>query len=102
MGECIPSDRELSSPRRESAEWESAGGGRLSSEIQALLRVMWSGRMSLVIPQGFLHALWSAVPSFRGYRQQDAQEFLWYAFYHCWGPDPPLTKRPSFHIQIEA
>jgi ubiquitin C-terminal hydrolase len=37
---------------------------------------MWSGKLSLVIPQGFLDAVWRRVPSFKGYHQQDAQEFL--------------------------
>lgn len=33
---------------------------------------------AVVTPGTLLNTLWQAVPSFRGYCQQDAQEFLWY------------------------
>ena len=42
-----------------------------------LLRVMWSGKSSLVSPCGLLKAVWHDIPFFKGYSQQDAQEFLW-------------------------
>lgn len=37
---------------------------------------MWSGRWSLVSPFAMLHSVWNLIPAFRGYDQQDAQEFL--------------------------
>ncbi|MGH0192348.1 UNVERIFIED_CONTAM: hypothetical protein FKN15_015949 [Acipenser sinensis] len=37
---------------------------------------MWSGRWALVSPFAMLHSVWNLIPAFRGYDQQDAQEFL--------------------------
>ncbi|KPP65973.1 ubiquitin carboxyl-terminal hydrolase 49-like [Scleropages formosus] len=48
----------------------------LCHELHTLFRVMWSGRWSLVSPFAMLHSVWNLIPSFRGYNQQDAQEFL--------------------------
>nr|XP_054757759.1 ubiquitin carboxyl-terminal hydrolase 44-like [Lytechinus pictus] len=48
----------------------------LCHELHMLLRVMWSGKWAIVSPHGFLSSVWRLIPSFRGYAQQDAQEFL--------------------------
>lgn len=48
----------------------------LCHELHTLFRVMWSGRCSLVSPFAMLHSVWNLIPAFRGYDQQDAQEFL--------------------------
>ncbi|PIK50165.1 putative ubiquitin carboxyl-terminal hydrolase 44-like [Apostichopus japonicus] len=48
----------------------------LCHELHMLLRVMWSGKWAIVSPHGILSAAWQLIPSFRGYCQQDAQEFL--------------------------
>jgi ubiquitin carboxyl-terminal hydrolase 44/49 len=37
---------------------------------------MWSGKWAVVTPHAVLNAVWRLVPAFRGYSQQDAQEFL--------------------------
>uniref|UniRef100_A0A1X7UZS1 ubiquitinyl hydrolase 1 n=1 Tax=Amphimedon queenslandica TaxID=400682 RepID=A0A1X7UZS1_AMPQE len=50
----------------------------LTEEIHGLMRVMWSGKWAVVTPHTVLSAIWTHIPSFRGYCQQDAQEFLWY------------------------
>ena len=50
----------------------------LTQEIHGLMRVMWSGKWAVVTPHTVLSAVWTHIPSFRGYCQQDAQEFLWY------------------------
>ncbi|EHB10833.1 Ubiquitin carboxyl-terminal hydrolase 49 [Heterocephalus glaber] len=44
--------------------------------VSLTFRVMWSGRWALVSPFAMLHSVWSLIPAFRGYDQQDAQEFL--------------------------
>ena len=49
----------------------------LSHELYALFRVMWSGKWALVSPHAMLNAVWRMIPFFKGYAQQDAQEFLW-------------------------
>jgi len=48
----------------------------LSSELSALLRVMWSGKWAVVSPHQMLSAVWTKMPFFKGYTQHDAQEFL--------------------------
>lgn len=48
----------------------------LSHELNSLLQIMWSGKMTLVSPHKMLYAVWNLIPFFRGYSQQDAQEFL--------------------------
>lgn len=40
------------------------------------MRVMWSGKWAVVTPHTVLNAIWQLIPSFHGYTQQDAQEFL--------------------------
>jgi len=51
----------------------------LLHELHSLLRVMWSGKMTTVIsPHSMLYTVWNNIPFFRGYSQQDAQEFLSY------------------------
>ncbi|XP_012942043.1 ubiquitin carboxyl-terminal hydrolase 44-B [Aplysia californica] len=48
----------------------------LCQELHGLLRVLWSGKWAQVSPHGFLHAVWRAIPMFKGHSQHDAQEFL--------------------------
>ncbi|XP_077450274.1 ubiquitin carboxyl-terminal hydrolase 44 [Stigmatopora argus] len=48
----------------------------LCHELRTLFRVMWSGKWALVSPFAMLHSVWQLIPAFRGYAQQDAQEFL--------------------------
>ncbi|XP_074758819.1 ubiquitin carboxyl-terminal hydrolase 44 isoform X3 [Athene noctua] len=44
--------------------------------MNSILQVMWSGKWALVSPFAMLHSVWRLIPAFRGYAQQDAQEFL--------------------------
>ncbi|KAG7496831.1 ubiquitin carboxyl-terminal hydrolase 44 [Solea senegalensis] len=48
----------------------------LCHELHTLFQVMWSGKWALVSPFAMLHSVWQLIPTFRGYAQQDAQEFL--------------------------
>uniref|UniRef100_A0A8C4S237 Ubiquitin carboxyl-terminal hydrolase n=1 Tax=Erpetoichthys calabaricus TaxID=27687 RepID=A0A8C4S237_ERPCA len=48
----------------------------LCHELHTLFQVMWSGKWALVSPFAMLHSVWKLIPAFRGYSQQDAQEFL--------------------------
>ncbi|XP_060068229.1 ubiquitin carboxyl-terminal hydrolase 44-like [Ylistrum balloti] len=48
----------------------------LHQELNGLFRVLWSGRWAQVSPHALLQAVWLAIPTFKGYAQQDAQEFL--------------------------
>ena len=50
----------------------------ISEELHALFRVLWSGRWAIVSPHKMLDAVWGIIPFFKGYAQQDAQEFLWW------------------------
>jgi ubiquitin carboxyl-terminal hydrolase 44/49 len=70
------------------------------------MRVMWSGKWAVVTPHAVLNAVWRLVPAFRGYSQQDAQEFLCEALEVlqselrlwpevCLGQPPPSIILPS-------
>ncbi|MBN3299677.1 UBP44 hydrolase, partial [Amia calva] len=48
----------------------------LCHELHTLFQVMWSGKWALVSPFAMLNSVWQLIPAFRGYAQQDAQEFL--------------------------
>lgn len=62
---------ELIQPREPSSPYSS-----LCHELHILFQVMWSGEWALVSPFAMLHSVWRLIPAFRGYAQQDAQEFL--------------------------
>eukprot|EP01117_Protostelium_nocturnum_P007170 TRINITY_DN2571_c0_g6_i2.p1 TRINITY_DN2571_c0_g6~~TRINITY_DN2571_c0_g6_i2.p1 ORF type:complete len:505 (-),score=160.84 TRINITY_DN2571_c0_g6_i2:19-1533(-) len=48
----------------------------VAMQLHALLRVLWSGKLAVVSPYAILDAIWTFVPKFRNYQQQDAEEFL--------------------------
>lgn len=48
----------------------------LYEALHALLRVLWSGKRAVVSPHGLLTDVWLSMPGFKGYKQQDAQEFF--------------------------
>ena len=48
----------------------------ICEELHKLLRVIWSGKYSVVTPFNLLDAIWKCSPQFRGYFQQDSQEFF--------------------------
>uniref|UniRef100_A0A8C8SXF6 Ubiquitin carboxyl-terminal hydrolase n=1 Tax=Pelusios castaneus TaxID=367368 RepID=A0A8C8SXF6_9SAUR len=62
---------ELIQPREPSSKHIS-----LCHELHTLFQIMWSGKWALVSPFAMLHSVWRLIPAFRGYAQQDAQEFL--------------------------
>ncbi|XP_011845707.1 PREDICTED: ubiquitin carboxyl-terminal hydrolase 44 [Mandrillus leucophaeus] len=62
---------ELIQPREPTSQYLS-----LCHELHTLFQVMWSGKWALVSPFAMLHSVWRLIPAFRGYAQQDAQEFL--------------------------
>ncbi|GAA29115.2 ubiquitin carboxyl-terminal hydrolase 44/49, partial [Clonorchis sinensis] len=45
-------------------------------ELYSILRLLWSGQRTVVSPSNLLYSIWTALPAFKGYRQQDAEEFL--------------------------
>ncbi|XP_062921303.1 ubiquitin carboxyl-terminal hydrolase 49 isoform X2 [Mobula hypostoma] len=70
-GASVARSLELIQPKEPSSKHIS-----LCHELHTLFRVMWSGKWALVSPFAMLHSVWSLIPAFRGYGQQDAQEFL--------------------------
>ncbi|XP_034977653.1 ubiquitin carboxyl-terminal hydrolase 49 isoform X1 [Zootoca vivipara] len=70
-GSSISKSLELTQPKEPSSKHIS-----LCHELHTLFRVMWSGKWASVSPFAMLHSVWSLIPAFRGYDQQDAQEFL--------------------------
>ncbi|XP_077385263.1 ubiquitin carboxyl-terminal hydrolase 49 [Festucalex cinctus] len=81
---AAPGKKESAPPAPQTAELVQPKETRCSTrqqmslchELHTLFRVMWSGRWSLVSPFAMLHSVWNLIPAFRGYDQQDAQEFL--------------------------
>ncbi|RKO89936.1 hypothetical protein BDK51DRAFT_26961 [Blyttiomyces helicus] len=71
-----------SSPRIAAASKRAAVGDvkdiSIWSEFCRLLRDMWTGSAVTVSPTAFFDAVWAIVPMFRGYQEQDAQEFIRY------------------------
>lgn len=84
VGNLPAGKKESAPPPTQAAELVQAKASRCSTrqqmslcyELHTLFRVMWSGRWSLVSPFAMLHSVWNLIPAFRGYDQQDAQEFL--------------------------
>lgn len=50
------------------------GDMTLCQDLESLFRVLWSGKWAVVSPHSILDAMWRLIPSFRGFKQQDAQE----------------------------
>ncbi|CAH8550506.1 unnamed protein product [Schistosoma margrebowiei] len=48
----------------------------LYEEMHNLFKLLWSGQRSIVSPSNLLSVVWATLPTFKGYKQQDAQEFL--------------------------
>ncbi|CAH8557764.1 unnamed protein product [Heterobilharzia americana] len=48
----------------------------LYEEVHNLFKLLWSGQRSIVSPNNLLNTVWATLPTFKGYKQQDAQEFL--------------------------
>ena len=48
----------------------------LYEELHNLFHTLWSGQRTVVSPSNLLYAVWTTLPTFKGYKQQDAQEFL--------------------------
>ncbi|OWF47359.1 ubiquitin carboxyl-terminal hydrolase 44-like [Mizuhopecten yessoensis] len=71
---CTPVRRQLIS----TVESKNSAPDKISlhQELNGLFRVLWSGRWAQVSPHALLQAVWQAIPTFKGYAQQDAQEFL--------------------------
>ncbi|XP_063303157.1 ubiquitin carboxyl-terminal hydrolase 44 isoform X1 [Pelobates fuscus] len=70
-GASDSTNMELIQPKEPSSKHIS-----LCHELHTLFQVMWSGKWVLVSPFAMLHSVWRLIPAFRGYAQQDAQEFL--------------------------
>ncbi|KAI9009111.1 hypothetical protein DFJ74DRAFT_686848 [Hyaloraphidium curvatum] len=65
-------------PRPLTRRMTNLGGVSLSAEFAALIKDMWSSESLSLSPDSFLQSVWKVVPMFKGYQQQDAQEFLRY------------------------
>eukprot|EP01135_Chromosphaera_perkinsii_P004215 Nk52_evm4s272 gene=Nk52_evmTU4s272 len=64
------------SRKNSSCEGKEMEHVELGKELYALLRVLWSDKWAVVTPNTMMKTVWKLIPQFRGYSQQDAQEFL--------------------------
>ena len=46
--------------------------------LSDLVRVLWTGKLTVATPHKLLAAVYSLQPRFAGYEQQDAQDFLYF------------------------
>lgn len=51
-------------------------GLTIGCQLEALFRVMWSGKWSVISPNSLVDKIWDLVPDFRGFSQQDSHEAL--------------------------
>uniref|UniRef100_A0A671UP90 Ubiquitin carboxyl-terminal hydrolase n=1 Tax=Sparus aurata TaxID=8175 RepID=A0A671UP90_SPAAU len=54
----------------------------LVEEFRKTLCSLWQGNQSAFSPDSLFYAIWKIMPSFRGYQQQDAHEFMRYLLDH--------------------
>lgn len=71
---CVKSPRAGGRNTRKTAEIT------LWVELHKLFQALKCGKLSVVSPHSMVSALWHLLPCFRGYTQQDAQEFLFFIF----------------------
>lgn len=53
-------------------------GGQLVRQFASLIRDIWSGTKSKIVPRSFKQVIGHFAPQFQGFRQHDAQEFIAY------------------------
>jgi ubiquitin carboxyl-terminal hydrolase 4/11/15 len=51
-------------------------GGKLATAYAKLLKDMWSGKFTVVVPAEFKRTIGEYAPQFAGYQQQDSQELM--------------------------
>ncbi|XP_055011794.1 ubiquitin carboxyl-terminal hydrolase 3 isoform X2 [Boleophthalmus pectinirostris] len=54
----------------------------LVEEVRKTLCSLWQGNQSAYSPDSLFYTVWKLMPSFRGYQQQDAHEFMRYLLDH--------------------
>uniref|UniRef100_A0A7N6AEL5 Ubiquitin carboxyl-terminal hydrolase n=1 Tax=Anabas testudineus TaxID=64144 RepID=A0A7N6AEL5_ANATE len=54
----------------------------LVEEFRKTLCSLWQGNQTAFSPDSLFYAIWKIMPSFRGYQQQDAHEFMRYLLDH--------------------
>ncbi|XP_075996265.1 ubiquitin carboxyl-terminal hydrolase 3 [Genypterus blacodes] len=54
----------------------------LVEELRKTLCSLWQGNQTAFSPDSLFYAIWKIMPSFRGYQQQDAHEFMRYLLDH--------------------
>ncbi|XP_077452121.1 ubiquitin carboxyl-terminal hydrolase 3 [Stigmatopora argus] len=54
----------------------------LVEELRKTFSSLWQGNQSAFSPDSLFYAVWKIMPSFRGYQQQDAHEFMRYLLDH--------------------
>jgi ubiquitin C-terminal hydrolase len=72
---------------------ESDGDLSLSKELSELLQVIWKGKRIQFTPDHFLRTVWRLYQRFRGFKQQDAQEFALFVLNQL-SKEQPIGDKP--------
>ncbi|KAM9377950.1 ubiquitin carboxyl-terminal hydrolase 3 [Pholidichthys leucotaenia] len=78
----------------------------LVEEFRKTLCSLWQGNQTAFSPDSLFYAIWKIMPSFRGYQQQDAHEFMRYLLdhlhrelqYSCNGASHPVSAQDGVRL----
>jgi ubiquitin C-terminal hydrolase len=103
-----PSVDDSQSDSEDSSETDSDAPAptSLSEELSSLLSILWTGKRVQFTPDHFIRVIWRLYQRFKGFKQQDAQEFILFILNQLsreLGMNGiPLEKPYKGHLQVKT